>query len=131
MTANTSHKTCVVIGASANRKKYGNKSVRAHAQLGYTVYPVHPTEVEIEGWPAYPSIRDVPVDRVDRVTMYVPPWVGIGLLADIATKSPEEVWLNPGTESEKLIAEAEALGLPIIQACSIVDLGTTPSEFEG
>jgi len=131
MSVDPSSKTCVVIGASADRKKFGNKSVRAHAQLGYTVYPVHPTETEIEGWRAYPSIRDVPVEHVERVTMYVPPWVGIGLLADIATKSPQEVWLNPGTESAALIAQAEALGLPVIQACSIVDLGTTPNEFEG
>lgn len=122
-------KTVAVIGASANRSKYGNKSVRAHAAQGYTVYPVHPAESEIEGWRVYASIRDIPVDRVDRVTMYVLPHIGISLLEDILAKSPGEVWLNPGTESDKLIARAEQLGLPVIQACSIVDLGTSPAAF--
>lgn len=122
-------KTVAVIGASANRAKYGNKSVRAHAAQGYTVYPIHPTETEIEGWRVYASIRDIPVDRVDRVTMYVLPHIGITLLDDILAKSPGEVWLNPGTESDKLIARAEQLGLPVIQACSIVDLGTSPAVY--
>ncbi len=122
-------KTVAVIGASANRSKYGNKSVRAHAAQGYTVYPVHPTESEIEGWRVYASIRDIPVDRVDRVTMYILPHIGISLLEDILAKSPGEVWLNPGTESDKLIARAEQLGLPVIQACSIVDLGTSPAVY--
>jgi uncharacterized protein len=122
-------KTVAVIGASTNRAKYGNKSVRAHAAQGYTVYPINPTETEIEGWRVYASIRDIPVDRVDRVTMYVLPHIGITLLEDILAKSPGEVWLNPGTESDKLIARAEQLGLPVIQACSIVDLGTSPAVY--
>lgn len=122
-------KTVAVIGASANRAKYGNKSVRAHAAQGYTVYPIHPTETEIEGWRVYASIRDIPEDRVDRVTMYVLPHIGITLLEDILAKSPGEVWLNPGTESDRLIARAEQLGLPVIQACSIVDLGTSPAVY--
>jgi uncharacterized protein len=122
-------KTVAVIGASPIRTKFGNKSVRAHDQQGWFVYPVNPTADDIEGWTAYRSISDVPVDRVDRVTMYVPPAVGILLLEEIASKKPAEVWLNPGTESDALLQRAEQLQLPVIQACSIVDLGTTPAAF--
>lgn len=125
----TDRKTVVVIGASADRSKYGNKSVRAHAQQGWQVFPVNPHATEIEGWPAFASIRDVPTPQVDRVTMYVLPHIGIELLADIADKRPSEVWLNPGTESDRLVARAEELGLSVIQACSIVDLGVRPSQF--
>ena len=34
--------TVAVVGASADRSKFSNKSVRAHAQQGWTVYPVNP-----------------------------------------------------------------------------------------
>jgi len=34
--------TVAIIGASADRQKYGNKSVRAHLKQGYDVFPVHP-----------------------------------------------------------------------------------------
>ena len=40
-----------IIGASSDRKKFGNKAVRAFAWQGYTVYPVNPKEAQIESLP--------------------------------------------------------------------------------
>lgn len=121
--------TVAVIGASRDRRKYGNRSVRAHRQQGYRVFPVNPHADQIEGLPAYRSVADVPVERLDRVTLYVPPETGIALLEAIRDKRPAEVWLNPGSESEALLQRAAELGLNVIQACSIVDLGLSPARF--
>ena len=33
--------TVAILGASANRAKFGNKSIRAHLIRGYDVYPVN------------------------------------------------------------------------------------------
>jgi hypothetical protein len=41
----------------------------------------------------------------------------------------DELWLNPGTESPEVLAEAERLGLNVVQACSIVGLGLSPSQL--
>jgi predicted CoA-binding protein len=120
--------TVAILGASTNRDKYGNKSVRAHAKAGYEVYPVNPKGDEIEGFPAYSSIADVP-EPLDRVSMYLPPALGLKELPAIAAKRPKEVWLNPGAESEELIQQGRALGLNMIVACSIVDLGMSPRQF--
>ena len=38
-----------ILGASTDRGKFGNKSVRAHLSKGYTVYPVNPKGEVIEG----------------------------------------------------------------------------------
>jgi len=114
-----------VIGASTDRAKYGNKAVRAYRRQGWTVYPVHRQEKEIEGLAAYRSIEDLP-GPVDRFSLYVPPAVGITLLPAIAARGPAELWVNPGAESDALLAEAERLGLNPIQACSIVDIGERP-----
>jgi predicted CoA-binding protein len=113
-------KTVAVIGASNDRNKYGNKAVRAFAQQGYMVYPVNPNEAEVEGLPAFKSISDVPV-RPDTITVYVPPPTLRKMLPDIAAKGCDELWLNPGTESEAVLAESERLGLNVIQACSIIE----------
>jgi predicted CoA-binding protein len=121
--------TVAVIGASSDRSKFGNKSVRAHLKLGYQVYPVNPRGGEVEGLTAYPAIDDVPVSPLDRISLYVPPHVGVAMLEAIAAKGCGELWLNPGTESAELIARAEQLGLNAIQGCSIVDLGVTPGQF--
>ena len=119
-------KTVVILGASADRNKFGNKALRAYQQQGYAVYPVNPREAEIEGARVYKSISDVPV-RPDVVTVYLPPEKVLPQLPAIAAKGCDELWLNPGTESKAVLAEAERLGLKVIQACSIVGLGLSPA----
>ena len=121
-------KTIAIIGASADRSKFGNKAVRAFERQGYTVYPVNPKEAEIEGLPAFKSIANVPV-RPDLISVYLPPPVLLKVLPAIAAKGCDELWLNPGTESDEVLAEAERLGLNIIQACSIVGIGISPEEI--
>lgn len=118
-------KTVAIIGASGNRNKYGNKAFRAFQQQGYTVYPVNLSETEVEGVRAYRSILDVPV-RPDMISVYIPPAELLKILPDIAVKGCDELWLNPGTESPEVLAEAERLGLNAIQACSILGVGVSP-----
>src|SRR5258706_11005073 len=72
--------TIVVIGASSDRSKFGNKCVRAYARRGWTIYPVHPKEISVEGLPAYKSILDVPAAALDRVSIYLPPAVGVKVM---------------------------------------------------
>ena len=125
---NRSMKSVAVLGASADRAKFGNKAVRAFLQQGWSVYPVNPKETEIEGLPCFRSIAEVPV-RPRRVSVYLPPPVLCKVLPDIAAKGCDELWLNPGTESDAVLAEAERLGLNVVQACSIVGVGVSPSAF--
>lgn len=122
-------RTVAILGASRDRAKYGNKSVRAHVAAGYLVYPVNPNCAEVEGIPAYPDLKSIPVERLDRISVYVPPRIGRTLLPEIAARSASEVWFNPGSADSRLIAEAEALGIPVVQACSIIDAGHSPAEF--
>jgi uncharacterized protein len=126
-----SQPTAVILGASTDRSKFGNKSVRAHLHAGYQVFPVNPKASEIEGLVVYATLTHVPVRSVDRVSVYLPPAIGITLLDEIAGLDPGEVWLNPGTSDDALLAAADDIGLAIIEGCSIVDLGLSPSQFPG
>ena len=121
-------KTIVVVGASNDRRKYGNKAVRAFKDGGWTVYPVNPKGGEVEGLTCYPSIEDVP-EPVDRISMYVPPALGIKMLEAIAAKQPGEFFVNPGSENSELLERARELGLNPIQACSIVNIGLRPDMY--
>jgi hypothetical protein len=120
--------TIAIVGASSNRAKYGNRAVRAYAARGYEVFPIHPREAIIEGQRTYRSVLDVPVAELDRISLYVPPEVGLRLLEEIARKPARELWLNPGAESPELIARAEALGLPLVLGCSLLAVGADPHE---
>ncbi|WP_040550358.1 CoA-binding protein [Pedosphaera parvula] len=121
-------KSVAIIGASTDRAKYGNKAVRAFRQQGFVVYPINPKEMEIEGIPSFKSILDIP-ERPNMVSVYLPPAPLLNVLSDIAKKGCDELWLNPGTESEQVMTEARRLGLKIVQACSIVAIGVSPSSL--
>jgi uncharacterized protein len=121
--------TIAIIGASRARHKFGNKAVRVFADEGFQVFPIHPTEKEIEGHRAYPLLSEIPVRFLDRVSFYVPSEIGITLLEEVAKKAPKEVWLNPGSESDEMIAKGKSLGLKMIAACSIVAIGRSPSDY--
>ncbi len=118
-------KVVAVIGASNDRRKFGNRAVRAFKQQGYTVVPINPHESEVEGLKTYASVLDVP-GSIDMASVYVPPEVGERVIEEIARKQIPEVWLNPGAESDGLIARARALNIEPIVACSIVAIGQNP-----
>jgi len=122
-------KSIAILGASADRAKFGNKAVRVFADRGYKVYPVNPKLEEIEGHKAYKTINDVPAEELDMVSFYLPPPVGLQVIADVAKKKVKEVWLNPGADSDELMAKGEELGLTMISACSIVGIGSSPSDY--
>ena len=121
-------KVVAVVGASNDRRKFGNKAVRAFQRQGYQVVPINPHESDIESLKTYPSVLDVP-GPIDMATFYVPPEIGESLIEEMAAKQMPEVWFNPGAESDALISKARALKLTAIVACSIVGIGENPYSF--
>jgi len=119
-------RTVAIIGASNDRSKFGNKAVRGFTQKGFTVFPVNPIETVVEGLKAFPSVKDLP-SRPEMVSVYVRPQVLLKLLPDIAAQGCDELWLNPGTASDEVLAEAARLRLNVIQACSLIGIGVAPA----
>ena len=63
--------TVAILGASADRSKFGNKSVRAHVRAGYDVYPVNPSQAgkELLDRKVYTRLADIPV-AIDMVDIF-------------------------------------------------------------
>jgi predicted CoA-binding protein len=118
-------KTVAIVGASADRTKFGNKAVRAHVRQGWRVFPVNPRGGEIEGLRVYRTLAEIPVS-VDRISLYVPPPAAMQLIPQIAALKPAELFVNPGAESDELVEAARARGLNPLLACSIVAIGERP-----
>src|SRR5262245_41618935 len=121
-------KTVAIVGASADRSKFGNKALRAWRRQGYRVIPINPHADEVEGEQAYASVLDVP-GHIDEASVYVPPDIGLAVMSEIKEKGIPVVWLNPGADGPAVIARARALGLDTRVACSILAVGESPSSY--
>jgi predicted CoA-binding protein len=120
--------TIAIVGASSDPSKFGNKAIKAYLRRGYDVYPVNPKGGEIEGLAVYRTLAEIPVAKLDRISVYLSPAVGVKMLDEIAAKAHGELWLNPGSDGDEVVARAQALKLDPIVACSIVDIGVSPHE---
>jgi predicted CoA-binding protein len=121
-------KVVAVIGASNDPRKFGNRAVRAFVQAGHVVVPINPHEGTVEGLQAYRSVLDVP-GSIDMASFYVRPEVGEQVIEEVARKQIPEVWFNPGSESDALLAKARRLSIRPIVACSIMAVGHNPYEL--
>ena len=77
--SSTVARTVAVIGASQDRRKFGNKCVRAYQHAGWTVYPVNPNAERVEGLVAFARLAELPA-LPDRVCLYLPPELTARLL---------------------------------------------------
>jgi predicted CoA-binding protein len=78
---------------------------------------------------AFPTVASLPVESLDRVSVYLAPARGLTVLPDVASKPSAEVWFNPGTESVEVFDTARDLGLNPVAGCSILAVGQSPEQF--
>ncbi len=117
-----------VLGASPSRHRFSNKAVRALNKSAAAVYPVHPTASEIEGFPCYQSVSDIPV-RPDILSIYLSPEKLMPLMDAIEEKGAGSYWLNPGADSPEIVREFMKRNLPFRQTCTIIEAGFSPADF--
>jgi hypothetical protein len=121
-------KIVAVVGASSDRRKFGNKAVRAYQAEGSRVIPINPNERDVEGISTYASVLDVP-EVIDVATVYVQPDVALRLLSEFERKRIPEIWINPGADSDEVLIEARRRKLNVIAACSIIAIGRSPGAY--
>ena len=102
-----------VVGANDNPAKFGCKIYKFMKKAGYEVLPVNPGLQTVNGEPCYPSVLVLP-KKPDAIDVVVPPKAGEQVLRDAAEAGIQHVWLQPGAESDALIALGEELGLNVI-----------------
>ena len=111
-----------VVGASANRAKFGNRVLRAYARKGLEVYPINPRAEVIEGMKAYPNLKSLP--RPPRgVSIITPPAITETIVAEAAEAGARFVWMQPGAESPEAVRVARERGLEVIAdgSCFLVE----------
>lgn len=113
-----------VVGASADRHKYGNKVLRCYLQHDLPVVGVHPRLAEVEGVRCVPRLTDVE-GAPPAVSIVAPPAAAAGIVQDAIEKGVAHLWFQPGAEDAAAVAVARAAGLSVIEGgpCVLVVLG--------
>jgi uncharacterized protein len=102
-----------VVGASADRKKFGNRVFQFMKDRDFIVYPVNPKREAVEGSKCFSTVNDLP-DDVKSVITVVPPKVTEQILADCIRKGIRAVWMQPGSESKDAVELADKSGITVV-----------------
>lgn len=113
-----------VVGASADRTKYGNKVLRVYLQNKRKVYPVNPKAGEIEGLEAYPDLASLP-ELPHGVSIITPPSVTEQVVEQAIALGIKHLWMQPGAESERAIDLGRENGINVVAQgpCALVVMG--------
>lgn len=113
-----------VVGASADRSKYGNRVLRCYLMNGRLAVPVNPKEEKIEGIPCVASVAELPPE-VESISVITPPSVTEQVVAQAAAKGIKNIWMQPGAESRRAIDLCREKGINVIAdgSCVLVVLG--------
>jgi predicted CoA-binding protein len=112
-------KRFAVVGATDNAEKYGNRIFKNLTRRGYEVYPVNPNLKEIEGVKCYSNLSELPV-KVDVVDFVVPPKVTESILKECKKLGLDNIWLQPGSESEAAIAYCRDNRLKVVYGTCVM-----------
>ena len=113
-----------VVGASANREKFGNKVLRVYLQHGKKVIPVNPRESEIEGISCVADIQDLP-PGVKSISVITPPQVTEQVVDKAIAKGIASIWMQPGAESPAAVEKCRKNNINVIAdgSCILVVFG--------
>ncbi len=111
-------KKTLVLGASENPARYGNKAMIALRSKGHEVVAIgkrkgQVLDVDIE-------TEQTDLKDIDTVTLYLNPDNQEPYVDYILGLKPKRIIFNPGTENMKLEHLAEEAGIEPVEACTLV-----------
>ncbi len=108
-----------VVGASANRNKYGNKVLRCYQRNNLNAIPVNPHEDQIEGVDCVAAVTDLPAE-VESISIITPAQITEKIVQQAAKKGIKNIWMQPGAESPAAIQYCREHNLNVIADGSCV-----------
>ncbi|CEG11537.1 conserved hypothetical protein [groundwater metagenome] len=112
-------KVIAVTGVSKDESKYGFKVFKDLISKNFRVYGVNPNADFVLNRKIYKKISEIP-EKVDIVVTVVPPKITEKIIDECKSLSINEIWMQPGSESEEAIKKAENFGIKVIYALCIM-----------
>lgn len=106
-------KTVAVVGLSSNSRRPSNEVARYLQRKGYRIIPVNPTETEVLGEKAYPSLLDVP-EKIDAVDVFRRPEETPEVARQAVQVGAKVLWLQTDIINDEARRIAEDAGLDVV-----------------
>ena len=113
-----------MLGASPKPDRYAYRAMEMLREYGHHAVPVNPACEEILGEKCYATLGEV-TEPIDTVTVYLGKQRSDPLIDEIVHAKPRRIIMNPGAENDDLMAKAEAAGIEVDYACTLVLLQTS------
>jgi uncharacterized protein len=111
--------TIAVVGLSSRPHRASHGVSRYMQRAGYRIIPVNPTETEVLGEKAYPSLDDVPepfeIVDIFRRSEFVPDIVEAAI-----RRKARVIWMQQGVVHEAAAERARAAGLEVVMDLCIL-----------
>ena len=107
-----------MVGDSLNPRKPAFRIAARLEEQGRLVHRVNPRDKTGE---CFASLSDIPPGSVDLVNLVISPLLGVGIVEEMRTLGLKYLFIQPGADSPKVLAAAEAAGLTVQQGCVLRD----------
>lgn len=117
-------KNTVIIGATTNTARYAYRAAEMLTKYGHEVFPLGIKKGSVFGKEIQDIFTRPALKDIDTITLYINPQRQIEWYDYIISLRPKRIIFNPGTENEELQRKAEEQGIEVLEACTLVMLGT-------
>lgn len=117
------NKKTLVLGASTKPGRYALMAAERLLQKGHSIELLGQSEGQIGGVNIKTEIEDIDKD-IDTVTVYLSEKNQQQYEDFLLKMKPKRVIFNPGAENFELETKLEAQGSEVLEACTLVMLGT-------
>ena len=90
-----------LIGASTDKKKFGNKILIDLDSKGHVVIPINNKETEIEGKKVFKTVNEIS-EHPSIINFVVPPHIGFEITKELVESGYDNFWYQPGAESNEI-----------------------------
>lgn len=112
----------LVLGASENPDRYSNQAIQKLRKYGHEVVAIGKRPGSVNNVTI--QTQPIPSEDIETVTLYLNPMHQKPYYDYIVGLKPKRIIFNPGAENEELERLAAQEGIDILEACTLVMLGT-------
>ena len=107
------YRTIAVVGLSRDETRDSHSVATYMQDAGYRIVPVNPSETEVLGEKAHPTVASAP-PPVEIVNVFRRPRAVPSVVDDAIAAGAKVIWMQPGIVNEEAAAKAREAGLEVV-----------------